>query len=68
MEDDISAVPQQPVVSEISEEKIDRVMSMLNEADPTMPESDPIGNNLILRLKNRKSEKKFKKSNFTEKV
>ena len=47
MEDDISAVPQQPVVSEISEEKIDRVMSMLNEADPTMPESDPIGNNLI---------------------
>ena len=37
------------MVCEISEEKIDRVMSMLNEADPTMPESDPIGKTLSFK-------------------
>ena len=29
-------------VNEISEDKIDKVLSMLHEADPTQPESDPV--------------------------
>ena len=45
LDDDTTGIAQQPtVVLEISENKIDQVMSMLNEADPTLPESDPIGN------------------------
>ena len=28
---------------QVSEGTIDQVMSMLNEADPTLPESDPTG-------------------------
>ena len=44
MNDDASDVAKQPtVVLEVSENKIDQVMSMLNEADPTLPESDPAG-------------------------
>merc|ERR1739844_12929 len=42
LDDDTAAIAQQPVVLEIRENKIDQVMSMLNEADPTLPESDPI--------------------------
>ena len=48
LDDDTAAIAQQPVVLEISENKIDQVMSMLNEADPTLPESDPIGNFAIV--------------------
>ena len=36
-------VKQPSSVVEISENQIDQVMSMLNEADPTAPESDPPG-------------------------
>ena len=32
----------EPMINEISEEKIDRVLSLLHEADPTSPETDAI--------------------------
>jgi len=40
-EDVTDPAKQPPVTVEISENQIDQVMSMLNEADPTAPESDP---------------------------
>ena len=44
LREDASGVSKQPTsVVEVSESKIDQVMSMLNEADPTLPESDPSG-------------------------
>ena len=42
-EESSEATKQPPTVAEVSEGKIDQVMSMLNEADPTLPESDPAG-------------------------
>ena len=42
-EDVTDPAKQTPVTVEISENQIDQVMSMLNEADPTAPESDPTG-------------------------
>ena len=42
-EDSSEANKQPSTVAEVSEGKIDQVMSMLNEADPTLPESDPAG-------------------------
>jgi len=42
LREDASDVAKQPAyVVEVSEGTIDQVMSMLNEADPTLPESDP---------------------------
>jgi len=41
-EDVTDPTKQSAAVVEISENQIDQVMSMLNEADPTAPESDPI--------------------------
>ena len=32
----------EPIINEISEEKIDRVLSLLHEADPTSPETDAV--------------------------
>ena len=44
LHEESSEAPKQPsTVAEVSEGKIDQVMSMLNEADPTLPESDPAG-------------------------
>jgi hypothetical protein len=44
LREDASGVSKQPTsVVEVSESNIDQVMSMLNEADPTLPESDPSG-------------------------
>ena len=44
LREDASGASIQPTsVVEVSESKIDQVMSMLNEADPTLPESDPSG-------------------------
>ena len=44
LHDESSEATKQPsTVAEVSEGKIDQVMSMLNEADPTLPESDPAG-------------------------
>jgi len=40
-EESSEATKQPSTVAEVSEGKIDQVMSMLNEADPTLPESDP---------------------------
>ena len=42
-EEVIDPAKQPSPVVEISENQIDQVMSMLNEADPTAPESDPVG-------------------------
>ena len=42
-EESSEATKQPSTVAEVSEGKIDQVMSMLNEADPTLPESDPAG-------------------------
>ena len=42
-EESSEATKQPSTVAEVSEGKIDQVMSMLNEADPTLPESDPVG-------------------------
>ena len=44
LHEESSEAPKQPsTVAEVSEGKIDQVMSMLNEADPTLPESGPAG-------------------------
>ena len=44
LQDEVTDPVKQPSsVVEISENQIDQVMSMLNEADPTAPESDPPG-------------------------
>ena len=32
----------EPMINEISDEKIDRVLSLLHEADPTSPETDAV--------------------------